>query len=589
MSQTIYYRFVVKRDTAAAFTAANTLLLSGEWALETDTLKFKIGDGVTPWNSLGYVTSDRIPEGAANLYFTDERAQDAIGAAIAAGTGDGASLSYDDAGNAIGVVNTDKGTAAVSNHVALADPHPQYLMPAEGDAAYAPITHVGAGGAAHALAVAAGADGFMSGADKAKLDGVAAGATANSTDAQLRDRATHTGTQLASTISDFAAAAQFSVVVATITDADTSHAPSSDAVFDALALKTSNASAAITGGTINGASVGATTRSSGAFTTLNSSDASVIGGLPVGLGPGLGASNVAIGSEALASRTTANSQVAIGYRALWKNQTQDSNVAIGSLAFGLLTTGLGNIAIGKEAGYGGATHNNSVLIGNFCGNVASTDTAVGVGGYSINTSGGVQPVAVGYAALYALSSGQGNIGVGYNAGRYQTGGSGNIYVGWFAGATTTAANANVTGEYNTHLGYAAGPGTATQLSYTSVIGASATVTTSNTVVLGRAADATVVGATGDDGSGAKLQVTGAIKSTAHYKVGANQVVGARNTGWAAMTGTGSKATIAAAAAGTASASYVQAELQDALDRIAALEARMKAYDDALHAHGLIGA
>jgi hypothetical protein len=36
-------------------------------------------------------------------------------------------------------------------------------------------------------------------ADKAKLAGVAAGATANATDAQLRDRATHTGTQTPST------------------------------------------------------------------------------------------------------------------------------------------------------------------------------------------------------------------------------------------------------------------------------------------------------------------------------------------------------------------------------------------------------
>lgn len=35
----------------------------------------------------------------------------------------------------------------------------------------APISHVGAGGAAHANVVAAGAAGFMTGADKTKLDG----------------------------------------------------------------------------------------------------------------------------------------------------------------------------------------------------------------------------------------------------------------------------------------------------------------------------------------------------------------------------------------------------------------------------------
>lgn len=52
-----------------------------------------------------------------------------------------------------------------------------------------------------------GAAGSMSAADKAKLNGVATGATANSTDATLLARANHTGTQLAATISDFAAAA----------------------------------------------------------------------------------------------------------------------------------------------------------------------------------------------------------------------------------------------------------------------------------------------------------------------------------------------------------------------------------------------
>ncbi|ASD50467.1 hypothetical protein FDI24_gp185 [Acidovorax phage ACP17] len=45
------------------------------------------------------------------------------------------------------------------------------------------------------------ASGLMSAADKTKLNGVAAGATVNSTDAQLRNRATHTGTQGISTIS----------------------------------------------------------------------------------------------------------------------------------------------------------------------------------------------------------------------------------------------------------------------------------------------------------------------------------------------------------------------------------------------------
>lgn len=53
-----------------------------------------------------------------------------------------------------------------------------------------------------ASTIAAGA---MTSTDKSKLDGIATGATANSSDATLLARANHTGTQAASTISDFAA------------------------------------------------------------------------------------------------------------------------------------------------------------------------------------------------------------------------------------------------------------------------------------------------------------------------------------------------------------------------------------------------
>jgi hypothetical protein len=58
------------------------------------------------------------------------------------------------------------------------------------------------------LAVAAGDAGLMTGADKTKLDGIASGATVNASDASLRDRATHTGTQTASTISDLTTTVQ---------------------------------------------------------------------------------------------------------------------------------------------------------------------------------------------------------------------------------------------------------------------------------------------------------------------------------------------------------------------------------------------
>lgn len=62
------------------------------------------------------------------------------------------------------------------------------------------------GGSEHSQ-VTTSVDGFMSATDKVKLDGVASGATANQTDAYLLDRANHTGTQSASTITGLAAVA----------------------------------------------------------------------------------------------------------------------------------------------------------------------------------------------------------------------------------------------------------------------------------------------------------------------------------------------------------------------------------------------
>lgn len=43
-----------RRDTAANWTSANPTLSDAELGLETDTRKFKIGDGSTAWASLSY-------------------------------------------------------------------------------------------------------------------------------------------------------------------------------------------------------------------------------------------------------------------------------------------------------------------------------------------------------------------------------------------------------------------------------------------------------------------------------------------------------------------------------------------------------
>lgn len=68
------------------------------------------------------------------------------------------------------------------------------------DVGAAPVGH------SHGAAAAPSTPGFMTGSDKAKLDGIATGATANAPNASLLDRTNHTGTQSIATVSGLQAA-----------------------------------------------------------------------------------------------------------------------------------------------------------------------------------------------------------------------------------------------------------------------------------------------------------------------------------------------------------------------------------------------
>lgn len=103
MTTTVTAKITLRKGTAAQWTSANPILLSGEIGYETDTGKQKIGDGATAWTALAYHYD---PTGA------------------------------DASGTAAGLI---------ASHEAAANPHPGYLTPTEGDAAYAAIGHAHSG------------------------------------------------------------------------------------------------------------------------------------------------------------------------------------------------------------------------------------------------------------------------------------------------------------------------------------------------------------------------------------------------------------------------------------------------------------
>jgi hypothetical protein len=55
----------IRRDTAANWTSANPILAQGELGVETDSDKFKVGDGSTAWAGVAYLLTGYTQEVAA--------------------------------------------------------------------------------------------------------------------------------------------------------------------------------------------------------------------------------------------------------------------------------------------------------------------------------------------------------------------------------------------------------------------------------------------------------------------------------------------------------------------------------------------
>lgn len=58
-------RIQMRRGLAENWEQVNPTLAQGEFGLELDTSRLKIGDGVTSWNSLPYKFEINLPKGGA--------------------------------------------------------------------------------------------------------------------------------------------------------------------------------------------------------------------------------------------------------------------------------------------------------------------------------------------------------------------------------------------------------------------------------------------------------------------------------------------------------------------------------------------
>lgn len=152
--------------------------------------------------------TDDVPEGAGNLYFTAARVRDTLLTGLSLASSAVISAT-DSVLSAFGKLQ--------AQITALASSLSGYVPTSRTISTTAPLTGGGNLTANRTLAISAAttsASGSMSAADKTKLNGIATGATAY-TDATARA----------------------AVIASSIIDGDTTHAPSGDAVFDALALK----------------------------------------------------------------------------------------------------------------------------------------------------------------------------------------------------------------------------------------------------------------------------------------------------------------------------------------------------------------
>jgi len=210
-----------------------------------------------------------------------------------------------------------------------------------------------------------------------------------------------------------------------------------------------------------------------------------INGLTFGLGASAVSSNVAAGSNALATNSTGLNNSALGYQALYLNTTGAGNSAFGYISLTTNTSGYNNSAFGTQSLTGNTTGINNTAIGAFVlksNTTGSDNSSFGINSLYTNTTGaentaiganslylntiGIGNSAFGKNSLYSNTTGSSNVGIGYSSIYANTTGSNHVAVGYQALYSNTsgiensvlgyqALYANTTGSGNTGFGTAA--------------------------------------------------------------------------------------------------------------------------------------
>jgi len=222
----------------------------------------------------------------------------------------------------------------------------------------------------------------------------------------------------------------------------------------------------------------------------------------------IGQKNAFVGAESGRYVTTGSYNGFIGFQSGMSTTTGSFNSFVGYQAGRGNTDGQYNVCIGPLAGYVGQSGSRNIIIGMQAGysNTASENSYIG------------------FQAGEASTTGVRNAFIGTRAGRQNTLGSNNTFVG------DNAGTGNTTGSNNTYVGRLA-QGSPTIINATA-IGANASATSSNSVILGNNANVGI----GTSAPAAKLHVvgnariTGTLHDSSDDAGTAGQILSATGTG-----------------------------------------------------------